>query len=137
MKDDDKRYASPDQLLLSRLYQYVSTVGFLLILFGFFLYGSGALTSTVPVADMSLFWHLSSEDFAAETGTPYGWDLFGHLRSGDMISLASLVLMPMGTILAFVVMAVVFSKGRNWVFSVIVLLLTVVLILAASGVVSG
>ena len=137
MNDHTNKYASPDQLLLAKLYRYVSLIGFSVIALGFIVYVSGIVPSSVPVGEISSYWHLSSHDFASETGTPQGWDLIGNIGSGDMISLASLVLMPLATILCLSIMAVAFSKGRDWAFLTIVSLQTIVLVLAASGVASG
>lgn len=137
MNENAIKYASRDQLLLARLYHYVSFIGFSVIALGFFVYVSGVVPNTVPVEEVSSYWHLSSHDFAAATGTPVGWELVGNLGFGDMISLASLVLMPLATILCLVIMAVSFARARNWVFLFAVTLQTMVMVLAASGLLSG
>ncbi len=137
MKDDLSRYASDNQLLLATLYRFVTLIGFTFIAAGFVLYVSGVLPARIPVDEVSSYWHLSAQEYAAQTGTPYGWDLIREIATGDMISLASLVLMALAVIVCLVIMVFAFLKSRNLIFAAAAVVQTVVLVLAASGVVSG
>ena len=137
MKEKPDKYVSESQLLLSKLYRFVATVGFSLIGLAFIPYVFGILHSNVAVSEVASYWHLSSSEFAEVTGTPYGWNLFGDLLSGDMLSLASLVLIPVAIIVCLVIMIFSFGKKRDWLFMSAAILQIFILALAASGIISG
>ena len=137
MKDDLRKYASDNQLLLATLYRFVTFIGFTCIAAGFVLYVSGVLPAHIPVDEVSSYWHLSAQEYAGQTGTPYGWDLIKAIAAGDMISLASLVLMAIAVIVCLIIMVFAFLKSENRIFAVGTVLQIVVLALAASGIVSG
>ena len=73
MKDDKKQYASDAQLVLARLYRGASIIGLAFMAVTFALYVSGLLHANVPAKEVSSYWHLDAEKFAAETDTPVGW----------------------------------------------------------------
>ena len=136
-KNEEPRYASDIQLVLARLYRYVTIIGFFIMIAAFVLYAFGLLRASVPAEEVRAYWHLEAGVYATETGTPVGWDFLKSLSRGDSLSLGSLVFMAVAVIVCLIIMIAAFLKKNNRLFALISLLQTAVLILAASGVVSG
>ena len=136
-KNEEQRYASETQLILAGLYRYIAIVGFVIIAAAFILYVSGLLPGNVPVEEVKSYWHLDAGGYAAETGTPFGWDILKSLFRGESLSLGSLVFMAVAVIVGLIIMIAAFMKKGDRVFALVALLQTIVLVLAASGVVSG
>jgi hypothetical protein len=136
-QENTGEYASENQLLLARLYRAVALIGFSIIAIAFVLYLSGALKVSIGAIEVTSYWHLSAEEYAAETATPYGWEIISGLENGDTLSLASLVFMPVAVIVCLLIMAFAFARKRDWPYFVMVVLQVGVLVIAASGVVAG
>ena len=137
MKEGSSKYTSDTQLLLARLYRIVTLVGFAFIAVGFVVYIADLLPAHMPVDQVASYWHLSAQDYAAQTGTPYGWNLLKSIASGDMIGLASLVFMALSVIVCLLIMAFALLRNKNRLFAIAALVQSTILILAASGIVSG
>ena len=103
----------------------------------FVLYVSGLLPARVPAEEVRSYWHLEAEVYATGTGTAVGWDFLKELASGESLSFGSLVFMAVAVIVCLIIMIGAFLRKNNRQFAVVALLQTAVLILAASGVVSG
>lgn len=136
-KKDENRYASETQLILAKLYQYVTVIGLVFMAAAFILYTSAILPAEVPAADVRSYWHLDSDAYTAQTGTPVGWDFIKNLSSGDSLSFGSLAFMAVAIIVCMTIMIFVFVRKKNLLFACIALIQTTVLLLAASGIISG
>ena len=108
-----------------------------LFVIGFIVYVSGVLPVIVTPDDVSRLWHLSSTEYQEATGIPLGWGWVSVLRNGDIVSFSTLVLISLGAIVCIAVLSVAFFRRKNWAYAVIVIIQTCILILAASGIVSG
>lgn len=134
-QNEEQRYASDAQFILARLYQYVSIISLLIIAAGFALYVSGLLPAKVPVEQVRSYWHLEAGAYATETGTPAGWSFLKSLSRGESVSFGSLVFIPVAVIVCLIIMILTFWKKKNRLFALIAFLQTVLLVLAASGVI--
>ncbi len=137
MNDEINRYASDAQLVLARLYRIVTIVGLTIVAVAFVLYVSGFLETSVPVKEVVSYWHLDAESYAEQTGTPVGWEFLSHLARGESLSFGSLVLMALAVIISLSIMVTVFMRKGRSAYAVIVLLQTIILVIAATGIVSG
>lgn len=137
MNDEINRYASDAQLVLARLYRIVTVVGLTVMAAAFVLYVSGVLETSVPAKDVASYWHLDAESYAEQTGTPVGWEFLSHLARGESLSFGSLVFMALAVIISLSIMVAVFMKKARLAYAVIVLLQTIILVVAATGIVSG
>jgi hypothetical protein len=130
-------YATYEQMLLAKLLRIVVAIGLSLIVVGFVLYVSGVLPAFVTPRDVSQLWQLSSAEYQEATGIPLGWGWASSLGNGDIVSFSTLVLISLGAIACIAILSVAFFKKRNWPYAVIVVIQTCILVLAASGIVSG
>ncbi len=137
MKNEGNLYASGAQLVLARLYGGVAVIGLSLIAVMFALYVSGLAETRVPAAEVASYWHLDAETYAEETGTPVGWEFLRNLAFGESLSFGSLIFMALAVIICLAVMVVTFMKSRNLAFAAVVLLQIVVLVVAATGLISA
>jgi len=137
MKKEENRYASENQLILSRLYSSAALIGLVLVTIIFALYVLGVVESRVPAREVASYWHLDAEGYAEETGIIPGWTFIHTLKYGENLSFGSLVFMALTVILCLSVMVVIFLRTRKFSFAVIVLLQIIVFVIAATGVVSA
>ena len=137
MGNQESKYASDAQLVLARLYQGVSIIGLTLIAATFAMYVSGLLETSVPAEEVTAYWHLDAVSYAEETGTPVGWDFIEAFFRGDSLSFFSLIFMGSAVVICLAIMAVTFLRKRKLAYALIALLQTIVLVTAASGIVSG
>ncbi len=135
--NEENRYASDTQLILAKLYRYVSVIGLIFMAVAFILYTSGLLPTSVPAEEVGSYWHLESGVYAVETGTLVGWEFLTNLSSGESLSFGSLVFMAVAIIVCLTIMIAVFFQKNNRLFALIALLQSIVLVLAASGIIFG
>jgi hypothetical protein len=112
-------------------------LGLALLFITFLFFASGIMPERVPAHEVSRLWHLSAAEFQDRTNFPRGWDWVGELRYGDVLTFGALAFLASGTIVCFGFATVLFVRRRDWPYAAMVALQIVVLVLAASGVLSG
>lgn len=112
-------------------------IGFVIMTLGFVAYVSGLLPSQLPFEQLPQYWGLPLESYLQATGTPTGWGWFSFLHYGDYLSLAGIAILASCSIPCLVAVAPFYARRGDVVFIAICLLQVVILLLAASGLVSG
>ena len=120
---------------MANLFRIVAIVGLAAIAVGFVLYTSGAIPSLVSPRGAAQLWHLSSEELADYHESSWRWDK--KIGSGESLSLATIVLIPAAIIVCMAIMAGLFLKEKERVYSIILTLQVLVLLLAASGILAA
>lgn len=128
---------SEEQELMAGSLFYLANSALVLMVACFFVYVTGLLTPAVPIEDIPAAWHLRTADYIAQTGTPTGWEWVRELPAADMLSMGSIVVLSTVVIFGFLRTLPVFARRKNAAFVAIALGQIVVLILAATGVLTG
>ena len=131
------KHTSMSQLFLSRLLRFVTITGLSLITLGFAVYISEILPSQNSPDEITALWHLSSQEYAVQASHPQGWDWLWDLGDGEIVSLATLVVIPAAIIICLCIMIVVFIKDKDRIYAGMLALQVIILVLAASGILSG
>lgn len=136
MSDADLKISS-EQRQFARVLEIGMRAGLALLVCGFAAYMSGWLPSTVAPETLPEFWGLSVNEFRRATGATDGWGWLGRLGFGDTLPLLGIVVLCATTLLAVGVLLVSCFRRGDRLYLVIAALEIMVLVLAASGVLTA
>lgn len=125
----------PVQRVYGRVLAVVVVIDLAVLAAGLFLYASGALPSSIEIAAVPEFWHLSAAELEAITGGA-GRAWIETLEEGRSIAFAALVAFPASMIVMSGVAAVLYLARRRIVYAAITLAVLAVFVAAALGFVS-
>jgi len=117
-------------------------MGLALLLIGFALYVSGAVTPAVPVEEVANHWELSVGDYLDTVNEQYlhrdhhltGWWWVTALEKGDYLNFLGIALLSGVTIVCFLGIIPTLFRKKDYVYAVIAIVEVAVLVAAASGV---
>jgi len=128
---------SEEQLQYASVLQTVSLGGLAILVAGFLVYVSGLLPSLVPPSQIPRYWSLRVHEYLEQTGAPTGWHWVANLHHGDVVSFLGIVLLAAATLVCFVAVLPTFLRKKDLPYTVIVVVQIGVLLLAASGLITG
>ena len=127
--EEQRRYAT--------LLEWSTRVGLLVLVLSFAAYLSGLMPSFVPMDRLPALWSLPVDQFLAVTGMPTGWGWVALLRHGDVQGLAGIVILAGCSVPCLLALVPVYGARRERAFAALCLAEVAVLLLAASGLLSG
>lgn len=126
-----------EQLLYARWLDRGSRVGLIALVLLFGAYLSGISPAHVPLETLPSLWHLPVGEFLARTGLPAGWGWLRLARHGDVANLLGIALLAGSSLLALAVLLPLYTRRGDRVFLAICIAQIVVLLFAASGVLTA
>lgn len=129
-------WIDPVQLSYASIVRWVVLGGVLLMIGTFFFYVSGLVVSAIPVEEVPELWHMSAGELARQTGSAGAWAWIGALGDAHNLAFLALVFFPAATIVVLSIAAALFSRSGNKRYAIIALAEAVVLVVAASGILS-
>lgn len=133
MMSKEKAQASEEQLTYANFLGKATWLSLGLLVILFFIYISGLLPNIVDFNRIQEFWKLRAADFIHETNAPTGWGWLPLINHGDMLTYIGIVLLAGLTILSYLRILPVFLRKKETAFIIMITVELVVLILAASG----
>jgi hypothetical protein len=142
MSDRNKEgiYADRVQLAYAKTLDYVSHAVMLAMAAGYIVYMLQLLPLEVPVETIAGNWHLSASAMQAKLHPSCGWSCFSSLTAllhGDAVSYASVIFLALATLICLASAAAVFFSEKKHLFLAITMLQVLVLLVAASGIMTG
>lgn len=138
MSDSIERVEQPaEQLRYAALLEWSTRVGLLVLVLSFAAYVTGLVPSFVPMERLPALWSLPVGQFLAETGMPTGWGWMPLLRHGDVQGLAGIAILAGCSVPCLLALVPVYGARRERAFVVVCLAEVAVVVLAASGLLSG
>jgi hypothetical protein len=125
-----------EALLFARTLQVGTWLSLAVLVLAFAGYVTGAVTPRVAIEELPSVWGLRAPDFAARAGLPRGWGWLGLLRYADLQPLLGVAMLAGLSIVAYLLLLVVFLRKGDAPYALISVLQLAVLLLAASGLVS-
>jgi len=119
------------------LLDWGTRLGLLVLLAGFAAYLLGWTTPLVALHDLPQMWHLPVAVYLEKSGTPTGWGWLGMLGKGDLFNLLGIALLAGCSLPPLLGLMALYLKWRDYTYAGICLATVLVLLLAASGVVSA
>ena len=128
-RDESSRYA----LLLD----WSTRLGVLVLLLAFSAYVFGILTPYVPLEQLPGLWNLPVSEYSQRTATPMGWGWLPLAYHGDLANLLGIALLASSSMAPLLGLLLLYAKRKDYVYAVICAVILIVLLLAASGLLTG
>jgi len=136
---------SADQLLYADILSKGMYLGLGILLVTFALYMFGILHPGVPIQELPNYWTLSAHEYLEAVNHEFlhrpqvitGWGWLGLLGMGDYLNFVGIALLAAVTVVCYLGILPNLIRRKDWVFSVIAALEVLILVLAASGIISA
>lgn len=119
------------------LLDWGSRVGVLALLLSFAAYLFGILTPHVALEQLPSVWNLPLSAYLESTGTPTGWGWLALAHRGDLSNLIGISLLAGCSLPALLGLIPLYLQRRDYAYAAICALVVTVLVLAASGLLTG
>ena len=136
--------ASADQLLYASILARGMYLGLGILLVTFALYLTGILQPGVPIEELPNLWTLSAHDYLEAVNHEFlhrpevvtGWRWMNLLGMGDYLNFIGIALLAAVTIVCYIGVLPKLVRKKDWIYATIAALEVLILVLAASGIVS-
>jgi len=136
--------ADADQLLYASILAKGMYLGLGLLLVTFTLYLTGLIRPGVPIEELPNYWTLSAHEYLVEVNHEFlqrpeivvGWGWIGLLGMGDYLNFIGIALLAAVTIVCYMGILPNLIRKKDWIYASIAALEVLILVLAASGIVS-
>lgn len=128
---------SEEQLRYARWLDWGTRIGLSLLVATFAVYASGIVPPHIPLGDLPSLWVLPVDRYLAEAGLPSGWGWVALTGASDMMNFIGIAFLALVTVGCYARLAVTYVRRGETACAFIVIAEIGVLLLAASGLVSG
>ena len=137
--------ASDEQLLYAKILNVGMYLGLGILLATFALYLTGLLAPAVPIDELPNYWTLSAHEYLEAINHQFlhrdelvlGWDWIFVLDKGDFINFLGIAVLALVTIVCYLGILPTLFRKKDWIYGAIAVLEVLILVLAASGLVSA
>jgi hypothetical protein len=126
-----------EQLLYARLLDWGTRLGLLVLLLTFAAYTLGLLTPHVPLERLPELWSHPVGRFLEETQSPTGWGWLALVHRGDVAGLVGIVILAGCSLVCLLALVPLYLRRGDKAFAALCLAEVAVVLLAASGWLSG
>ena len=123
-----------EQLRYAMLVERGTWLGMALLVLTFLAYAANLLPGQISPAEWPALWDKPVGTYIQLTGTPTGWGWLNKLHKGDFASLSGVAVMAGCSLLSVLSLIPMYLKERDRAFALIAFLQSLVLIIAASGI---
>ncbi len=121
----------------ARLLDWGTRVGEWTLLLTFAAYLLGVLEPLVPLDQLPSVWNLPVKDYLQRTGTPTGWGWLALATKGDLANLIGIAVLAGCSLPPLLALIPLYLRHRNHVYAIICARVGSVLVMAASGLLTG
>jgi hypothetical protein len=126
-----------ESLRYAVLLDWSTRLGVLALLLAFASYVFGILSPHVPLEHLPSLWNLPVDSYLQRTATPAGWGWLALAHHGDLANLVGIGLLASSSLAPLLGLMLLYAKRKDRVYAVICAVILVVLLLAASGLLTG
>lgn len=119
------------------LLDWGTRIGVLALLLSFAAYLFGILSPHVPLAQLPEVWSLPVSEYLQRTASPTGWGWLALAHRGDLSNLIGIALLAGCSLPPLLGLIPLYLQRRDSVYATLCALVATVLILAASGLLTG
>lgn len=119
------------------LLDWGARLGLVALILSFAAYMLGILTPHVPLDQLPGVWNLPVATYLERTATPTGWGWLALAHTGDLSNLIGISLLAGCSLPPLLGLIPLYLKRRDFVYAGLCALIVLVLVLAASGVLTG
>ncbi len=121
----------------ARLLGWGTRLGVIALVLSFGAYVSGVLTPHVPLEQLPAVWGQPLASYLRQTGTPTGWGWLKLAHRGDLSGLLGMALLAGCSLPPLLGLIPLYLKRRDYVYAGLCAGVAAVLLLAASGLLTG
>lgn len=125
-----------EQIVYGKILYYGSLISLVALAVLFVVYVSGIVPNYVDFEKILELWGKSHHVFVEETNIPTGWGWIGLIGYSDYLNLLFLAILAFLTIVCYIAIIPVLLAKRDWIYVAIALIEVIVLLLAASGLIT-
>jgi hypothetical protein len=127
----------PEQLRYARLLDWGTRIGMVVLVLSFASYVLGLAESHVPVDRLPELWVHPVERYLELTRSPTGWGWLALIHRGDIAGLAGIVILAGCSLVCLLALVPLYLRRGDKAFAALCLAEVAVVVLAASGVLTG
>jgi hypothetical protein len=135
--DTSSKYASSEELRYAKVLDIGVKAGFVLLVLSFATYLTGILPPHVAFDQLPMYWGLPVSEFVKATNTPTGWGWLRLIAEGDIVNLVVIAYMAGLSAICCLAVLPIFARRGEKVQLVLAVLQIVVLVLAASDILTA
>lgn len=132
---------STEQLRYATLLEWATRIGLLALVLSFAAYATGLLEPVVPLQRLPELWSQPVGSYLAQTQMPTGWGWLALVMStqpqGDVVGLLGIAILAGCSVLCLLALVPHYLKGGDHAYVALCLAEAAVVVLAASGLISG
>ena len=132
--EENKVAVSKEQRVYADWLHVGMLIGLITLIVCFAIYLSGLFPPSIPLAEISDYWCLPLAEYLEQTGYEAGWSWTKMLPQGDYLTFVAVVILAGISIICYMRILPVFVSKRNKPYAIIAILEIILLILAASGI---
>ncbi len=119
------------------LLDWGTRIGLFFLVLSFAAYVFGFITPLVSLAQLPQLWNQPVAVYLQKSGTPTGWGWLALAGKGDMLNLVGIAILAGCSVPPLLGLIPLYLKRRDYAYASICAAIILVLVLAASGVLSG
>ena len=127
----------PEQLRYAMLLDWGTRIGLVVLVLSFAAYLLGLVEPHVPVSRLPELWSHPVGRYLELTQMPTGWGWLGLMHRGDIMGLVGIVILAGCSLLCLLALVPLYLGRGDKAFAVLCLVEVAVVLLAASGVLTG
>lgn len=128
---------SAEQLRYASLLDWGTRIGLLVLVASFVAYVSGLLESHVPLQRLPELWSLPVARYLEQTQMPTGWGWLALMFKGDVVGLLGIAILAGCSVLCLLALVPLYARRGDKAYVWLCLAEVAVMVLAASGLISG
>ncbi|MBU0676648.1 MAG: DUF1634 domain-containing protein [Verrucomicrobia bacterium] len=133
----ERRNVEPEQIVYARTLEWATKISIAVLVLTGSLYFSGILPGRVPVNRMSDFWGMKAREYLLTTQSPRGWAVLYFMDRGDCAVTFGIMCLALVTVAGFIGLTFSFFRKGDKVYALMAALQVIVILLAASGLLTG
>jgi hypothetical protein len=119
------------------LLDWGTRIGLVALVLSFGAYVFGIVTPHVPLEQLPSVWNLPVATYLQQTNTPTGWGWWALVLKGDISNLIGISILAGCSAPPLLALIPLYIKRRDYIFATICGLIVLVLLLAASGILTA
>jgi hypothetical protein len=127
---------SPEQLRYASVLEKGMYFGLACLFVTFAVYMSGIMGPYIPLDELSQHWTKNVHDYLTDADIKPGWSWVSMLRYGDFLNFIGIAILAGVTVLSYAAIIPLLLKRKDMIYALVALLEVVVLVFAASGIIS-
>jgi hypothetical protein len=128
---------SAEQLRYASWLDWGTRIGLVLLVASFAAYVTGLLEPQVPLQRLPELWSQPVGSYLAQTQMPTGWGWLALVMKGDVVGLLGIALLAGCSVLCLLALVPLYFKRGDRAYVLLCLAEVAVVVLAASGLISG